>query len=113
MQEVLDAADDSKARLTAAAEATAPLLQAEQELTTGRDLPDLHAALQATEAHTASTKQNAVRYTHVASPCLQAPPPTLWPSRSFNRLHSHLRGIWDHAYLCCHLHLLPGLLQAV
>ena len=80
MQEALEAADDSKARLAdsiaaAAArvrqelEATAPLLQAERDVASGRDLPDLAADLQATEARAASSRQNAVRPACHPHPC--------------------------------------------
>eukprot|EP00892_Ulva_mutabilis_P001365 jgi/Ulvmu1/11229/UM072_0066.1 len=70
MQAALDASEDSTARLTAAGAATAarvrhaieamgPLLQAEREAAAGSGVDDLHSALEAAEARTASSKATA------------------------------------------------------
>lgn len=84
MQSALDAADESKARLAdaiAAAsarirqelDATAPLLQAERDLASGRDLPELHADLQATEAVAVSSRRNAVWHPCLPCTCPRGP----------------------------------------
>lgn len=82
MQSALDVADESKARLAEAIavaaarvrqelDVTATLLQAERDAASGRDLPELHADLEATEAVAVSSRRNAVWLPCRRGPMLQ------------------------------------------